>query len=240
MGSPGPPASLPAAPQPRYYALHATHYTLHTTHYSLHTKEPQSRLSRRNRERIDPEQVQSSPAVHSPLSVTRETESQRRERHRRKLRRGPRVGWDWFSFSFPSILPSYSNASLLWCCWGGPPCSGTSHDSLFLYVSLITRKRRQREEGEGQSQPEEPRETEEGDAQTEAPERPQSLISSLLRVTGDRERKEGARASQRSPGGQRRERLRRKLRRGPGVGWDWFSNSFPLVFLAEPIREPTK
>ena len=69
-------------------------------------KEPQSRLSRRNRERRDPEQVQSSPAVHSPLSVTRETESQRRERHRRKLRRGPRVGWDWFSFSFPSILPS--------------------------------------------------------------------------------------------------------------------------------------
>ena len=83
-----------------------------------------------------------------------------------------------------------------------------------------------------------PEKTEEGDAQTEAPERPQSLISSLLRVTGDRERKEGARASQRSPGGQRRERLRRKLRRGPGVGWDWFSNSFPLVFLAEPIREP--
>ena len=79
MGSPGPPASLPPAPQPRYYALHATHYTLHTTHYSLHTKEPQSRLSRRNRERIDPEQVQSSPAVHSLLSVTRETDCQRRE-----------------------------------------------------------------------------------------------------------------------------------------------------------------
>ena len=44
-----------------------------------------------------------------------------------------------------------------------------------------------------------------GRSQTEAPERPQSLISSLLRVTGDRERKEGARASQRSPERQRRE-----------------------------------
>ena len=58
-----------------------------------------------------------------------------------------------------------------------------------LLESVTRHKRRQREEGEGQSQPEEPRETEEGDAQTEAPERPQSLISSLLRVTGDRERK---------------------------------------------------
>ena len=44
-----------------------------------------------------------------------------------------------------------------------------------------------------------------GGSQTEAPERPQSLISSLLRVTGDRERKEGDRASQRSPERQRRE-----------------------------------
>ena len=173
MGSPGPPASLPPAPQPRYYALHATHYTLHTTHYSLHTKEPQSRLSRRNRERIDPEQVQSSPAVHSPLSITREIERQRRERHRRKLRRGPRVGWDWFSFSFPSILPSYSNASLLWCCWGGPPRSGTSHGSLFLYFSLITRKRRERCKGKGQSQLEEPR-----GCQTKVPDKePQSRLS---------------------------------------------------------------
>ena len=61
-------------------------------------------------------------------------------------------------------------------------------------------------------------ETEEGQAQKEAPERPQRRISSLSRVEDARERKEGARASQRSPGGQRRERLRRKLRRGPGVG----------------------
>ena len=42
-------------------------------------------------------------------------------------------------------------------------------------------------------------------AQTEVPDRPQSLISSLLRVKEDRERKEGARASQRSPEKQRRE-----------------------------------
>ena len=47
-----------------------------------------------------------------------------------------------------------------------------------LLESVTRHKRRQREGGEGQSQPEEPRETEEGDAQTEAPERPQSLISS--------------------------------------------------------------
>ena len=82
--------------------------------------------------------------------------------------------------------------------------------------------------------------TEEGEAQKEASERPQRRISSLSRVEEARERKETARASQRSRGGQRRERLRRKLRRGPGVGWDWFSNSIPLVFLSEPIREPTK
>ena len=51
-------------------------------------------------------------------------------------------------------------------------------------------------------------------AQTEAPERPQSLISSLLRVTGDRERKEGARASQRSP----EEASKERLRGSPGEG----------------------
>ena len=31
---------------------------------------------------------------------------QRRERLRRKLRRGPGVGWDWFSNSFPLVLLS--------------------------------------------------------------------------------------------------------------------------------------
>ena len=82
--------------------------------------------------------------------------------------------------------------------------------------------------------------TEEGEAQKEAPERPQRRISSLSRVKEARERKEAARASQRSPGGQRRERLRRKLRRGPGVGWDWFSNSFSFVFLSKPIQKPKK
>ena len=91
-------------------------------------------------------------------------------------------------------------------------------------------------------------------------EAPESDFYLITRNRRQRERKEGARASQRSPGGQttrrdsgevpekeprsrlrqRRDRPRRKLRRGPGVGWDWFSNSFPLVFLSEPIREPTK
>ena len=68
----------------------------------------------------------------------------------------------------------------------------------------VTREREKTDEGEAQTE-------------TEAPERPQSRIASLLDIKEDRERKERARASQRSPGGQRRERLRRKLRRGPGV-----------------------
>ena len=51
-------------------------------------------------------------------------------------------------------------------------------------------------------------------------EAPESDFFLITRNRRQRERKEGARASQRSPGGQRRERLRRKLRRGPGVGWD--------------------
>ena len=58
--------------------------------------------------------------------------------------------------------------------------------------------------------------TDEGEAQTEtqAPERPQSLISSLLRVKEDRERKEGGRASQRSP----EEASKERLRGSPGEG----------------------
>ena len=93
--------------------------------------------------------------------------------------------------------------------------SGEAPESDFF---LITRNRRQREEGGGQSQPEEP-----GGGQTtrrDSGEVPEKEPRSRLR--------------------QRRDRPRRKLRRGPGVGWDWFSNSFPLVFLSEPIREPTK
>ena len=50
--------------------------------------------------------------------------------------------------------------------------------------------------------------TEEGEAQKEAPERPQSQISSLLRAKEDRKRKEGGRASQRSPEEASKERLR--------------------------------
>ena len=53
-----------------------------------------------------------------------------------------------------------------------------------------------------------------GRSQTEAPERPQSLISSLLRVKEDRERKEGGRASQRSP----EEASKERLRGSPGEG----------------------
>ena len=51
-------------------------------------------------------------------------------------------------------------------------------------------------------------------AQTEAPDRPQNLISSLLRVKEDRERKEGGRASQRSP----EEASKERLRGSPGEG----------------------
>ena len=110
-----------------------------------------------------------------------------------------------------------------------------------LLESVTRHERRQREEGEGQSQPEEPREDRGGRCPDgSSGEAPESDFYLITRNRRQRERKEGARASQRSPGGQRRERLRRKLRRGPGVGWDWFSNSFPLVFLSKPIRKPKK
>ena len=96
-----------------------------------------------------------------------------------------------------------------------------------LGFSLLD-KRRQREEREGQSQPEEPRETEEGDAQTEAPERPQSLISSLLRVTGDRERgrrgPEPARGAQEARGGRGSEGSSGEVPESAGIG-------FLIVFL---------
>ena len=81
-------------------------------------------------------------------------------------------------------------------------------------------KRRQREEGEGQSQPEEPIETDEGNAQTEIPERPQSRISILLRVKEYRQRKEGVRASQKSPEETKRqgETQGKSRRRSPRAG----------------------
>ena len=56
----------------------------------------------------------------------------------------------------------------------------------------VTREREKTDEGEAQTE-------------TEAPERPQSLISSLLRIKENREKKEGARASQRSPEEARRQ-----------------------------------
>ena len=74
-----------------------------------------------------------------------------------------------------------------------------------LYSPLsVTREREKTDEGEAQTE-------------TEAPERSQSRIASLLDVKEDRGRKERARASQRSPETQRREMPRRKLRRGPRV-----------------------
>ena len=52
-----------------------------------------------------------------------------------------------------------------------------------LYSPLsVTREREKTDEGEAQTE-------------TEAPERPESRVSSVLRVKEDRERKEGARAS---------------------------------------------
>ena len=57
--------------------------------------------------------------------------------------------------------------------------------------------------------------TEDGETQKEAPERPQSLISSSLRGKEDREGKEGGgRASQRSP----EEASKERLRGSPGEG----------------------
>ena len=53
-------------------------------------------------------------------------------------------------------------------------------------------------------------------AQTEAPERPQSLISSLLRVTGDRER--GRRGPEPARGARRRPDDKERLRGSPGEG----------------------
>ena len=75
----------------------------------------------------------------------------------------------------------------------GSPAQSRSRAAQSMFSPLsVTREREKTDEGEAQTE-------------TEAPERPQNLISSLLRVTGDRERKEGARASQRSPERQRRE-----------------------------------
>ena len=53
-------------------------------------------------------------------------------------------------------------------------------------------------------------------AQAEAPERPQSLISSLLRVTGDRER--GRRGPEPARGARRRPDDKERLRGSPGEG----------------------
>ena len=75
----------------------------------------------------------------------------------------------------------------------GSPAQSRSRAAQSMFSPLsVTREREKTDEGEAQTE-------------TEAPERPQSLISSLLRVTGDRERKEGARASQRSPEEARRQ-----------------------------------
>ena len=80
-----------------------------------------------------------------------------------------------------------------------------SREAQSLYSPLsVTREREKTDEGEAQTE-------------TEAPERPQSKTFSLLDIKEDRERKERARASQRSPERQRREMPRRKLRRGPRV-----------------------
>ena len=103
---------------------------------------------------------------------------------------------------------------------GGRCPDGSSREAPESDFFLITRNRRQREEGGGQSQPEEPGGGQRRPARRDSGEVPEKEPWSRLR--------------------QRRDRPRRKLRRGPGVGWDWFSNSFPLVFLSKPIREPKK
>ena len=97
-------------------------------------------------------------------------------------------------------------------------CSRRSPCLLGLPYYLVTRKAIKGEEGKGQSQPEGP-----GGGQT------------TRRDSGEVPKKEP-----RSRLRQRRERLRRKLRRGPGVGWDWFSNRFLWVLLSKRIRKQIK
>ena len=77
---------------------------------------------------------------------------------------------------------------------------------MFSPLSL-TREREKTDEGEAQTE-------------TEAPERPQSKTFSLLDIKEDRERKEGARASQRSPEEARRqgETQGKSRRRSPRAG----------------------
>ena len=67
----------------------------------------------------------------------------------------------------------------------------------------VTREREKTDEGEAQTE-------------TEAPERPQSRISSLLRVTGDRER--GRRGPEPARGARRRPDDKERLRGSPGEG----------------------
>ena len=65
----------------------------------------------------------------------------------------------------------------------GSPAQSRSRTAQSMFSPLsVTREREKTDEGEAQTE-------------TEAPERPQSRISSLLRAKEDRERKEGARAS---------------------------------------------
>ena len=106
----------------------------------------------------------------------------------------------------------------------GSPAQSRSRTAQSMFSPLsVTREREKTDEGEAQTE-------------TEAPERPQSKTFSLLESVTRHERRQ----RDEGEGPEPARGLRRKLRKGPGVGWDWFSNSFPLVFLAEPIREPTK
>ena len=88
----------------------------------------------------------------------------------------------------------------------------------------VTREREKTDEGEAQTE-------------TEAPERPQSLISSLLRVTGDRERgrrgPEPARGAQEARGGRGSEGSSGEVPESAGIGF----LIVLLVFLSEPIRK---
>ena len=69
----------------------------------------------------------------------------------------------------------------------GSPAQSRSRTAQSMFSPLsVTREREKTDEGEAQTE-------------TEAPERPQIRIPSLLDIKEDRERKERARASQRSP-----------------------------------------
>ena len=90
----------------------------------------------------------------------------------------------------------------------GSPAQSRSRAAQSIFSPLsVTREREKTDEGEAQTE-------------TEAPERSQNRIASLLYVKEDRKRKEGVRASQKSPEETKRqgETQGKSRRRSPRAG----------------------